>query len=438
MAGMSLPSDPRGAARFLGPLAIRDYALLWSGGLLSRIGNLAFVTGLSYYLYRETGSASAVSILVIAFSIPGVLFASGAGVIADRWDRKRQMVVVNLFQAVVMVVAVAIAADRLWLAYVVMFFDASAGHFYHPAGEAALPSVVPRDQLVRAYSLDSSASSIAVITGPVIGGIAFALGGIGAVALVNCASFVAAAALIMPIRLSARASHAVTDDQTVMADEGPVAAFREGIRHIRTTTGLFGALRLTAVALTAGAVFNTILVPFTNDLLRGGSSEAVGLVLGARGAGGLVAGLVIGMVRRGIRPETMLVVGLSVLAVGLFAAGIAPAPVAVAMVVASGIPDVAWRTSNMTIVQFFTRSEFKGRVFGVYHGTRALSQVLGALVVLVIGDRFGLSVTVATAGALLAVAAFLAFRNRTTARAARAGVDEKLLSEPEKTTPPDI
>lgn len=405
----------------LGPLAVRDYALLWTGGLLSRVGNVAFVTGLSYYLYQETGSASAVSVLVIAVSIPGVLFASGAGVIADRWDPKRQMIIVNLFQAVVMLAATGISSDRLWLAYAVMFFDATAGHFFHPAGEAALPSIVPREKLVGAYSLDSTAFSVAAIGGPVVGGVAFAMWGIAGVALANAASFVASAALILPMRLSAVAEgspRAEGSRDPNIAREDVFAAFRAGVRHIQTTPGLSAVLTLSAVALTAGAVFFTVIVPFTNDLVGGGGPEAVGLVLGARGAAGLVTGLALGMFGRVSHPDRLLVTALAAVAVLVFVAGVAPAPVAVLIVVASGIPDIAWRASNMTTIQYFTAGDFRGRVFGIYHGTRGLSQVLGALVVLLLADRFGLSFVVSTAGLLLGVAAVLALRVRTAARQA--------------------
>ena len=404
-----------------GPLAIRDYALLWSGGLLSRVGNIAFLTGLSYYLYQETDSASAVSVLVIALSIPGVVFASGAGVIADRWDPKRQMIAVNVFQAAVMLAATGIASDRLWVAYLVMFLDASAGHFFHPAGEAALPSIVPRKQLVGAYSLESTSFSIAAVVGPVVGGVAFAAWGISGVAIVNSASFVASAALIAPIRLSRVMPSGTSPGASPAGDHGESGgvreAFRAGVGHIRTTVGLSRAVILSAVALTAGSVFGTALVPFTNELLRAGGAEAVGFMLGARGVGGLIAGLALGVFGRAVRPATLLAGGLAALGVVLCAASAAPAPLAVLLVVLSGIPDVAWRASNMTVVQLFTAGEFKGRVFGIYHGTRALSQVLGALVVLLVADRFGLSFVVATAGLLLGVAAVLALRIRAAASA---------------------
>jgi predicted MFS family arabinose efflux permease len=402
-------------AEILGPLRIRNFSLLWSAGLLSKIGNVAFLTGLSYYLYQETGLAAAVSGLVIALSVPGVLFASTAGVIADRWDRKRQMIVVNLVQAAAMLPALALAGDRLWLAYVIMFIDAGAGHFYLPAGEAALPSIVPREQLVRAYSLESFSFSIAGIAGPVVGGVSFAIWGIAGVAIVNALSFVASAALIWPIELSARAeATGATEDETAVDanPEGIWQAFRAGLRQVAQVPGLAASLATSAAGLLGAATFQTILVPLVNDLIGGGNPEGVGFALGARGLGGLTVAVALAAFGARFAPERLLIGALSILAATIVGAAFVSPTFALLLVVVSGIPAVAWTASNMTIVQLFTSGQYKGRIFGLYHTTRALCQIGGALIVLAVADELGLRVVTAIAGVLLAVAAVLALRVR--------------------------
>jgi predicted MFS family arabinose efflux permease len=400
------------AADILGPLRIRGFALLWTGGLLSRVGNIAFLTGLSYFVYRETNSAAVVAGLTVAISIPGILFASGAGVIADRWDRKRQMIVVNLVQAAAMLPAVALTDDRLWLAYFVMFVDAGAGHFFLPAGEAALPSIVPEDELVRAYSWDSTASSIAAISGPVVGGLSFALWGIGGVAVVNSASFLASALLIARISLprSAESPDPARLASNPVDREGMAEAFRRGLSLVGSSPGLSATLAVAATGLTAAALFLTVLVPFTNDLVGPNNPEGVGLVLGVRGAAGLLAGILIATIGRRFAPSMLLFASLAILSGTIVASAAASPNVALVLIVLSGVPAVAWFASNLTLVQLFTPTAYKGRVFGVYHTTRALSVLTGALIVLVVGDQVGLRVVIATSGVLVGVAAVLALR----------------------------
>ncbi|MEZ4618018.1 MAG: MFS transporter [Caldilineaceae bacterium] len=74
----------------------RNFALLWWGGLVSLTGNRVLSIALPFYIYQQTGSTLATATMVLATSLPSMLFSSIAGVFVDRWERKRLMVVTNL------------------------------------------------------------------------------------------------------------------------------------------------------------------------------------------------------------------------------------------------------------------------------------------------------------------------------------------------------
>ena len=138
----------------------RNFALIWAGGLISMIGNWVLLTALPFYVYAMTGSALATSGILMAYIAPGVLFSSVAGVFADRWDRRRTMLVMALSQGGVTLVLVLVqSTEWLWVVYVVTFAQSSLGQFFGPAENALLPSLVGKEQLMAANSMQPYATA---------------------------------------------------------------------------------------------------------------------------------------------------------------------------------------------------------------------------------------------------------------------------------------
>src|SRR5262245_28118554 len=94
-------------------------------------------------VYEVTGSALATGGILIANKISALLIGSGAGVLVDRWDRKRTMVVANLVRALLLLPLFAVdSADRVWIVYVVAAALSAVGQFFRPAENALLPLLV--------------------------------------------------------------------------------------------------------------------------------------------------------------------------------------------------------------------------------------------------------------------------------------------------------
>lgn len=410
---------------------MRSYALLWSAGLISRIGNQAFVIGLVYHLYEHTGSTAAVSGLFVALSIPGLFLASSAGVLADRWNPKKQMLLVNAVQAVAMIVlAVGGQSDLLWLAYAIALIDAAAGHFFLPASEAALPVIVPQAQLIPAYSLDASSGSVARIVGPVVGGIVVGGWGLTGLALVNAATFVASACLIALVKfpLSDRRSGRIPDLDGKGTGTAIINEFRAGMREVGRRPALLAILFAAAVAMLAEAMFRTVLVPFTNDALDAASPELVGLVAGLRGVTALATGVTVGA--RGSHFQPLRLFGMALFALAVIMslmASISWPQLAVVLVILTGVPAVAWFASQMTLLQLLTPQPYKGRVFGIFHTIRSWTVLVAGLLLLAFGDILMPRGVLLVAGLLLVAASILVLRAQGLTRAA-------LADEPERST----
>jgi len=109
----------------LATLCHKNFALLWSAGLISLTGDWLLLIALPIYVYTLTHSTALTSVTFIVETLPSVLLGSVAGVFVDRWDRRRTMVAANLAQAAGLLPLLAVrSADQLWLVYTVSVFEA--------------------------------------------------------------------------------------------------------------------------------------------------------------------------------------------------------------------------------------------------------------------------------------------------------------------------
>src|SRR5919202_5491061 len=127
----------------------RGFALLWTAGLVSLLGDSVLSVAIPFYVYLRTGSAAATGALVAAETLPQVVLGSLAGVFADRWDRRRTMVVCDLTRAGLLLLLLLTSWDTwFWLDFPVAFLHAAVGQVFFPARNAWLVQLVDGDRLV--------------------------------------------------------------------------------------------------------------------------------------------------------------------------------------------------------------------------------------------------------------------------------------------------
>lgn len=178
----------------------RDFALLWTGGLVSVAGDWVLNAALPFFVYEETESTVATAGMIVARLAPAVLLGSIAGVFVDRWSRKRLLVWTNLLQAAVVALLLLVPGEGwLWLVFAVAAAQSVLAAFSSPAESALLPALVTEDELLAANALNTLNNRIARLAGVPLGGALLAYLGLETVVIVDAATFVLAAALIAPI-----------------------------------------------------------------------------------------------------------------------------------------------------------------------------------------------------------------------------------------------
>ena len=397
----------------LATLRNRNFALLWSGGLVSMTGDWMLLVALPIYVYQATGSALATGAMFAAGLLPNVLFGSVAGVFVDRWDRRRTMVYANALLALsVLPLLLVPSTGWLWVVYAVAFVQSCFGVFNEPAENSLLPTLVGRDRLVTANSLNAANNNLARLAGPALAGLVVGWFGLVGVVVVDAASYLVSAALVSLISTPPTAER---PEGTVPAGAGGVAAafagvwreWTEGLRLVGTGRVLLTVFLVGAVTGLGEGVFLALFPPFVRVALEGGALE-LGWLMSAQAVGGVLGGLVVGSAAARLSPPRLLglgavLFGLVDLAIFVYPSFVQSIAVGLALFVLVGIPAAGMLAGLQTLLQTSAEDRFRGRVFGALGTTQALLMLAGTLLGGALGDAVGVvPVLVVQGGAYVA------------------------------------
>jgi MFS transporter, DHA3 family, macrolide efflux protein len=336
---------------------VRTFLKVWIGQLVSQVGTSMTGFALTIWVYLESGSVTRLGIMLLAVNLPAILIAPTAGVLIDRLNRRIVMLVADTVAGLgSLTVALLYITDGLvyWQILIVAAVSSAAAAFQEPAYRAALPTIVAKESLGRANGLIELAPAVGTLLAPAMAGGLMVSVGLGAVLIVDFATFLVAAATLLIVRFPDVAEEG-TERRSIWTE------FMEGLNYLRDRRGLLGFLFL-AAALNFVLTFSNVLwVPvflsFTNEAGLGLAMSAVG--------GALVLGSVIMSAWGGPKARVKgMLAFMAIGGVGLAIAGVKPSlPVAIGgsvllmlvVPIVSGTSQTLWQTKIAPAVQ--------GRVF---------------------------------------------------------------------------
>jgi MFS family permease len=367
----------------------RDFGLLWAGGLISETGDWFLLVGLPVWVLQVTGSSLVTATVFLVGLLPSLVVGPLAGVLVDRWDRRRTLVAVSLAEAAFLLPLLTVdGRGDLWVVYLVMAVEASLGQLNDPARNALVPALVGRDDLVGANALIGLNGNLARLAGSPLGGILVELSGLPGLVIGDAISFLLGAALLSLVR-----PRPLSPPTGPVSSPGVVGEWVAGLRVVARDRGLRWGLVVDGLAAVAQGIFTVLFVLFVARELGGDGAE-VGLLRGVQAIGGLVGGvLVVGLARR---LEAGRLLGVSLLAFGLIDLAIWNGPVLttatwlyLGLFAAAGIPGIAFLTGLTALVQERTDDAFLGRVFATYYGSFNGLTGVGMLLAGLLGDSLG-------------------------------------------------
>lgn len=377
------PTTPPGtrSSHKRSPLLRRDFALVWASSLISDTGDWLLMIALPLFAFAVTGSALGASTVFLAELIPMLVLGSFLGVLVDRWDHRRTMVVTNLLQGAMLLPLLAATADRMWIVYAVAAIEACLGAIVNPAKQALVPRLVESEQLGTGNALMAVSDNLSRLIGSPLGGLAFATVGLPGVVAIDAASYVVSAALVAASRPSEPPSPSAADP---LPTPHFLRQWADGMSTIRRVRPLSAVTGITTLAQFSQGIFLVLFIVYVVQDLGAADAE-VGLLRGVQAIGGVIGGLLTGLLIKRFAPRTL--VGWGYLVFGAISlltwnlSGVTTSIwVYVGLFIAVGIPAVATMSGMITIVQRVTPPEALGRVFASVTTFGGAAQGAGLLV----------------------------------------------------------
>ncbi|MFK3982280.1 MFS transporter [Micromonospora sp. NPDC050397] len=331
---------------------------VWVGQLVSLVGSSLTGFVLGVWVYQETGSVTQFALIFLASSLPAVLVAPFAGVVADRWDRRRVMLLADLGAAVgTAALALLVATDSLavWHIYLATALSAASSTVHQVAYQAMTPALVGKEHLGRFNGLMQVTRAVQ-IAAPLVAGLLVVTIGIGGVLAVDLGSFAVAALTLLLVRLPAEATRPAGGRKR----EPVLREAAAGWHYLRAHTGLWQLMLLFGgynfLFGFAGVLVQPLILSFA-------SADTLGLLMFAGGAGLFAGSLVMTAWGGPARRIHAVLGGLALGGVALVLHSLTPSAWLIAVVAPLflfTLPIV--NSSTMTLVQTKTEPAVLGRV----------------------------------------------------------------------------
>ena len=291
----------------LAPLRHRDFRLLTLALGVSGAGSWAYNVALAVYVYEQTHSAAWVGAATIGRFVPSMVFGAYGGVLAERFERVRLMVVLNLICTGLMGVLALITQEKGPVLLVIALAGVSSvvGMTFTPADYAMTPQVVPPSLLAAANTVRNTVENLTVIAGPALGGLLLLLGSPPIAFAFNAGSFLVAAAFTAMVRERSRPV-----DVTEGGESGPLRQMLVGINTVRTSVT---ATVLVTYSVIASFVYGVDTVQFVllSRYQLGTGTDGYGYLLAGLGLGGVAAAGLVSRISSWDRLGTVILIGMA-------------------------------------------------------------------------------------------------------------------------------
>jgi MFS family permease len=377
---------------------VRNFRLFFGGQLVSQVGNWLTLIAQTLLILKLTGSGVAVGLLTACQFLPVLLIGPWAGLIADRSDKRKLLLIVQAFamlQSFALAVFAFLPHPQVAALYAIALAGGVAVAFDNPARRAFVVEMVPEEDVQNAVSLNSALMTGSRVIGPALAGLLIATVGYGWCFLVDGVSYLAVLAGLYLMR-----SEDLRPAPVTVRAKGQV---RAGMRYVRSVPELW--IPLSVVALIGTLTFNfQVVMPLFVTRTLGGSDATFTLLYSVISIGSLVGALATA------RRKTVSlhhVVGTAT-AFGMAMLALAAAPsvaFAYPLGILLGVTSIAFMTSATAIMQIKADPSMRGRVLALQAMVFLGSTPIGGPILGAICEAFGARVGMATGGAAALVAA---------------------------------
>ncbi len=385
----------------------RNYALMFWGQLISAAGTQMQIVAVAWQVYLLTHSPVALGLIGLVQAIPRLIFSLVGGVLADVFDRRKMLLIIEITLATtsaVLALCTIFHLINIFIIYAVVLVAASVSAFEFPTRQAIIPTLVPREQMADAMSLSMVMMQLTFIIGSTLGGFVIAWTGVANTYWIDVISyFVVIGSLLLmvipriPVEKRAQAG---------------VGALVDGMRFLRAHPVILAVLSLDFFATFFGSP-KALLPVYASDILHTGPT-GLGILLAATSIGAVALTPLTGRIGRISRQGLGVVLAILVWGLCIVAFGFAPGPIwlSVLFLAGAGAADMVSMILRGLVVQLTTPDEFRGRMSAVNAMFVIGGPMLGQFESGLVAGLFSPQLSVISGGiacilATLAIAAFV-------------------------------
>jgi MFS family permease len=361
----------------------RNYRLLWIGQLGHSAALWVETIARSWLIWELTGSATLLATVNLLRAIPMLILGLLAGVAADRFDKRKLLIItksVTLVNYLVMATLITTGAVQVWHVLVSAFVMGSSMAFEQPTRTSLVPSLVGKEELTNAVALNSAAMNITRVAGPAAAGLLIAPLGVGGVYYISAGVYIGTLIATIMMRVPPMKAREVGTSAWV--------DLAEGFRYVYREKTILVLMILALIPMVFGMPYMTLMPIFADKILNIGAS-GLGWLHSASGVGALLAVFTIATLGRVNHKGFLAVIG--IFAFGAFLMVFAQStwvPLSILMMVLIGYASTAFRVLINTSLLETSPPELHGRVMAFYTLDRGLVP-LGTMTVGPLADVIG-------------------------------------------------
>ncbi len=401
MTDTSSPGTDKAKASPWAPFGYPAFALLWSATLISNTGTWMHDVGAGWLMTSLSPSPAIVALVQAATTAPVFLFALFAGALADRLNKKRLLIIVNgIMFAIAACLAILVYAEQMTPGLLVLFtfLLGTGAAFIAPAWQAIVPTLVPRDALQSAISLNSMGINISRAIGPAVAGFLIAAIGVAAPFALNAVSFVMIIIALFIWKPQPK-------PESALPPEPLFSSMLTGLRHAANNDSLKATL-LRAFGFFTFASAYWALLPLIAKNTPGGGAELYGLLLASIGAAAVAGAFALPFLKKRFDANALVAGGSigTALAMGLLAVSSTP-NIAIGAAILGGLSWIIVLTclnvSAQTSLPNWVRARGLAILLMVFFGSMAAGSTVWGQVATIASTPTALMI--AAAGLLLAI-----------------------------------
>jgi len=388
-------------------LRYRNYRLFFSGQSLSLIGTWMQQVALGWLVYRLTDSAFLLGLVGFSSQIPTFIFASVAGVLADRYNKHKIIIATQtlaMIQAFILAFLTLNDTIQIWHILLLSLFSGLINAFDMPTRQSFVIEMVDdRNDLPNAIALNSSMFNAARLIGPTVAGILITAIGEGFCFLVNALSYLTVIVSLLMMRLEPKI--------IIQKKERVLEGLKEGIKYAYNFKPIRALLLLIALVSLTGMPYAVLMPVFARDVLQG-DSQTLGFLFGAVGSGALIGAIYLASRKTVLGLGRLIAIAASIFSLGLlFFSFSRDIYLSIGLMILTGAGMMLQMASTNTLLQTLVDDDKRGRVMSLYIMSFMGTMPFGSFIAGSLASTIGAPLTVLSGAIICLTGTLIYYKN---------------------------